>query len=679
MAEDILPPLPPGEEQGLPSGGKKKGGFLSKLFSKKNEEPTEPSFAPITSEPPKPAPGVPDNINLDDIRKQLGLEPAFGEEVPEPPQLPSKEKKAEKKVGKKDLEGIHKQVLDFPQISEPPKIQPKTKSFILEEDLEEPAQIKLTQKPAPSRASAGDEKTDWTSDVKAEDKGARSSEFVKEVQPIAIEIKKKSDFIHEVTPEIEKSAEPPKTEFLEEVHPEKVKALAKEIKRKRFDEKRGIQYEPEVSLEEEKEPTEDELQIEAAIRVAIEESEEEAEEKILEPIQIHMGKKHEEKPVKKENHGIKHHLKEQLHKEHAHHEALHKEHDHKEPLHHEQEHAHHAELHQKHDRKEPLHHEHAHHEHAYHEALHQAGIHHIHHEKEEPEKPIEKHRTLIDVEKDLRQKLTEQIRKEERGKLVAEFDEKKKSLEKEFEEKSKEHESASTEKKKELDKREKEIEKQRQELEQEKIMIAGKSNKYDFKEKQLRKEKSEWAEEKEKMETEKKEFEDEKAEAEELKPKLAVMRKDYANLQSRMHEIYDKLKEFENKEAELHKLEQKIAEKELLLRKAQTRLEEAEASIKEKGFAGYLESEARQEPIVSPKFEEKDLIKETHMEVYELIDSCRSMIRVGNIGEAKKLYMQLREIYSNVKIRGPEKELLYTAIRELYDDIKLGEMEGPGA
>jgi len=617
VPDDILPPVPPGEERVV--SVEKKGGLFSKLFSKKRDVSLEPlpqqEPSPLTITP-KAAPDVPDNINLDNIRKQLGLQPAFDNleaEVPEPPKLEPKATAKAKPVSKTSKEslGIEKQLFDFTEIPEPPKIKSQENKEVLEENVVE-APDKISK--VPSKKSFKEEKTkevsrpvDWASEVKAEDKNKPASDFTSEVELASADEKtnKGSDFTKEVLPEAEKSSAPPKHEFLAEVHPEHVKELAKELKRKEFAAKKGIHYEPDVSLEEEPiasgKAVGEEVKIESVIKEIVDE---ELEDSGYAPLEEKYEEKHE-----------KHHLDHEHHIEHEHH---------------------------------------------------------IDHEKSaENHTQAQASRSLIDAEKDLRLKLTAKIREEEREKLEEELEKEKLTMQKELDEQKKTVESEK-----------RALEKEKQQLEQEKISSAGKINKYDFKEKMIRKEKSDFAAEKEEFQKEikrlaeeKEEFEEQKEEAHSLLKKLPQLRKDYESLNEKMKHLYDKIKGLDDKEAGLKKIEKNIEDKKKLLGEAQGRLEDTEQKIKQEGFSDYLEMEVKEEPLISPKFEEKDLLKQTHLEIYNMIDECKELVRKGSISEAKQGYMDLRRVYSDVKIQGPEKDSLYNAIRELYDDIKLAEME----
>ena len=44
----------------------------------------------------------------------------------------------------------------------------------------------------------------------------------------------------------------------------------------------------------------------------------------------------------------------------------------------------------------------------------------------------------------------------------------------------------------------------------------------------------------------------------------------------------------------------------------------------------------------------------------------------------KNIYMEIRNAYEGVNLKGADRDLLHTAIRELYDDIKLAELDREG-
>lgn len=647
MAEDILPPAPPGEERPIQREEKKKGGFLNGLFKKKKEEYEEPIIPiPPKSEPAKitPKPEIPQDINLDDIRKQLGLQPDFQEEAPEISQPPKIIKLEEEKPAPKPATGIERHLFELPDIDEPPRLDAKPKPALEEDLLKEP----------PKMSPGG-----WTSDLEKEKDvlgfSDFDSDFIKDVDKQGTG--KTSEFTQEALKK-EEPAKPGGENFLTDISPKEVKAFAKGMKRKKFEQEKGISYEPEVNLEQpdiieeareeeellEESPEEEIRELKAKLRDELFRShkkklEEEEDKKAGPPIppapplpppaqQSIMPQKpaapslppeqlQEEietpKPLTTEPDFLPEEFpqsKEDIS------QILEPPPDEPEKSLEEQK----PDKKKEKERKKEL-------------------------KKEEKEKKkeesIDSSRPIVEIEKEFREKITGQIREEEKAKLEKNYEELRKALEK-----------------------------QKEMIEQEKIMVAGKVSKYEFKEKQLRKEKSGFADEKEN-------FSNEKKEAVELLRKLPSLREDHDKLQGRMIEIYERLKEYNHKEDGLLQIEKNIIEKEKALGQAQKRLEEMEEKIREKGFADYLEAEVKNQHLISPQFEEKDLLKDADIGLYNLIDECKSLIINRNIIEAKNIYMQLRDAYTTIKVEGAEKDLLYTTIRELYDDIKLAEMEHP--
>jgi len=156
LAKDILPPAPPGEQK--PVLKEKKKGFLGGLFGKKMQENiqgTQPAQATTLSDPKPgattpagPAHEVPDNINLEDIRKQLGLDSFSGEEIPEPPQMAAGQKKtASESFDLPDIEAaIASSKVEQPIIFEENNVEEPTRIL--------PMEIKSVEKRSDKKQSA---------------------------------------------------------------------------------------------------------------------------------------------------------------------------------------------------------------------------------------------------------------------------------------------------------------------------------------------------------------------------------------------------------------------------------------------------------------------------------------------------------------------------------------------
>lgn len=707
MADDILPPLPPGEERRAAAKEEKKGGFLGKLFGKKKEKPAEPTpvFQPLT--PLKSSPDVSPDINLDAIRKELGLNPAFGG-VEEPAKITQPAKAKEKPK----VFGLENGVLSLPDIEMPPEYEAGNEKLafedenlvdmppkIVEQDLtkKEDKKAKWWQKQGELKPKQAVDNLSWTSNIEKGQGQTGNAEFLKDTIP-ELELKKPANAPEFIADAIPKQTEPPaKSGFVQDVSPKEVKRLAREMKRKQFEEKKGISYEPEVNIDDKPEPADEtlleerddetlfddspeqeieNLKAKLFAEISVKEPKEEPpkaplppekdakkpmkiklienELKVPQPPQATEASKQklaapdEEKP-EEPNPAGEPELPELLKSDEFDIEeppkisiddlglAEEKPAETKSP----------SEL-KKDAKKEAK------------EAKEEA--------KDAMKEKGKEAKLLKDVEKELKTKvsseLADKIRIEERAKAEMELESRRQEIviQKQELEKQKQSSEAAIEKKRQ------ELEKSRQAVEQDKIMLAGKINQYDFKEKQLKKENAE-------LEKDRDNFKKETGEAKELIKKLPTMRTEYDSLQSKMKSIYDKLKEYEHKESDLLKLERSIDEKQKLLAKEQSLLEETEEQIHEKGFSGYLENEVSKEPIVSKVFESKDIMREPHLEVYSMIDQCKVMIREKNIPDAKRIYMQIRDVYSSIKTAGPDKDLIYTAVRELYDDIKLAEMD----
>jgi len=61
----------------------------------------------------------------------------------------------------------------------------------------------------------------------------------------------------------------------------------------------------------------------------------------------------------------------------------------------------------------------------------------------------------------------------------------------------------------------------------------------------------------------------------------------------------------------------------------------------------------------------------SNLHLYKLIDQCKSALGKNKLSEARHVYNQLRDEFSQSTLSSHEKSVLYNSIRELYDDIHL--------
>jgi hypothetical protein len=226
---------------------------------------------------------------------------------------------------------------------------------------------------------------------------------------------------------------------------------------------------------------------------------------------------------------------------------------------------------------------------------------------------------------ELKEKLKDQVRDEERAKLFKELDDEKAKFQKE-----------------------------KAELEQQKSMME-----------KLAVQKQNMAKIKEDIAVERALLQDDKEESKKIKADLAKIKQEYKDWQSRVKEINDKI--------DINKrIEENLADREKALQEAQEKLGSMEHLIREHGFSDFLETELKQKEIEYPEYNGKeDDLKEPHGEVFVLADQCRNLIWQNKLDEAKGIYMQAREMYHGMLANGDQNEQVYMLIRELYDDLNL--------
>ena len=725
MADDLLPPLPPGQKR----KEKSKGGFLGLFGKPKASEPSaaaplkeaplfkpgpQPTLQPAVVSKPAQEPVKPQleeqgkklGLEIDDLRKGLGLEaypqepPAF---MPDHPVLRQEEKApaAERKAEAKQPEPKPKQpaesseqdeLFDLPEldIPVPPKEleakpdQAPEKSGLRTAPGEFSFRIASTQ----AATKEKEEKPFFSIDdileapQKIEPKDKADESWLKEPEPLkqaakakpgaeeedwakelssSKRLKGKSDFAASF--EEAKQSSDAHPEYLEELEPDEIKKSAREIKRKALEERKAAVYAPETKvIDAEPEDEDDTL---------MEESPQEEIDDIKRRLRMALGGKlrpEEEMPYEPPKIQITQmpvgpSKSSVLARETE--ERLADEIRQQERLRVE-------------EKKELLEEQAADEKQKLNDAKKKL---------QETEKNLQleseaKKKNLEEAEKKLQleaeqalAKLKEQSRqqkakleeqgRQDKAKLDVQLKELKEKLEDEYNTKLSELEDARIK----LEAYKEKMEKEKQELEQQKIMAAGQANKNTFKEKQLKAFEIE-------IDREKQELEKNKNNAEALIKKLPELRKEHDDIAKKMREMYERIQAYESRQKELHELDSEIRKNEQALIEAQQRLIATEARIKEKGFADYLAIEINQDTLVSTKFEEPDILRASNLEFYNLIDNCKSLVREKNIKAAKNSYMELRNAYNTLPVQGMEKDMIYTAIRELYDDIKLAEMEG---
>jgi hypothetical protein len=170
---------------------------------------------------------------------------------------------------------------------------------------------------------------------------------------------------------------------------------------------------------------------------------------------------------------------------------------------------------------------------------------------------------------------------------------------------------------------------------------------------------------KEEVRQERADMQREQEESRKLRAELAKLKNEHSDWQARIKEINEKL--------DINKrIEENLAERELALKEAQEKLAGMEQMIKERGFSEFLGEELNKKEIHYPEYNgHEDDLKKPYGELYELTDECRNLIWQNKLDDAKGIYMRAREMYHGIISSGDQNEELYMLIRELYDDLNL--------
>jgi hypothetical protein len=281
--------------------------------------------------------------------------------------------------------------------------------------------------------------------------------------------------------------------------------------------------------------------------------------------------------------------------------------------------------------------------------------------------PVEKPEEKVEKEKRVEDDKEKSISQERPPEITPAFDEEglRRRLEKEAADKAADAVSNEREA----------LKKEKQAFEQEKISVAGKANRIDFREKQLNKMQEDIDQSKKDLEnqrslitSERNQLDKDREESQKIEQSLPAMKAEYDKLMAKLDSLKDQIRINSQ-------MEENLKRRETALAQAQTRLEEMEERIKDQGFSEYLESELKGHKLVAPKIPNENVLKEKNPDIYNLLEDCKTLVSKNKIGEAKEVYMRLRNIYQHMPQEDPLKELVYTLIRELYDDINLASIK----
>lgn len=620
-----MPPAPPGEDK------KSKKGFLSKIFSgKEKENLKETAAAPLPETPPAPglmaAPPLKDDepekasaatgsddLDLDKIRKQLGLDNA--EPTPKSPSYlpeePSKnELKAKPRPSIDDLKPRYspKDTLSLPKLED--SVSKYDPSDFAKDPRDQAPGVEIPKSPI-EEAIPDYKSVDYPFDLKKDYKSIEKPRPVKDVKWTEDiepeEINKSSQFTKDIISKPEEAKKGEKSEFLEDVGEEAKEARKDEKKAepKKLDKKQEKDIDVPMPPETDKarggfDFTQEPEPVTPGAK--------EIELPDIEPLPGESPLKKEEKRAAEIKPEAKPEDKRTVPEEKP--ARKHGKHDH-----------------QKAENKEQPE-----------EKLEEVKPERI---EDQPEQRRAISERILKFTEKVRANIRREVKTEEKKKLLKQIEEERKALQDE-----------------------------KEAFEKEKIRVAGLDNKLKFKEKQISKEREGIEKEKQSLKAEREQLEADRKDAKSLKAKLPHLRREDERLTKHIMDMKERLELNE-------KIEKNLGQREAALKEAQESLEKMEAAIRERGFSEFLDNTISGRQVVYPSFSGKeDEQTKPHSEIYEIVDECRGLIWEHKLEEAKRAYMKARDIYNKLEGKVPESEEIYNLIRELYDDINLALIKG---
>jgi hypothetical protein len=94
----------------------------------------------------------------------------------------------------------------------------------------------------------------------------------------------------------------------------------------------------------------------------------------------------------------------------------------------------------------------------------------------------------------------------------------------------------------------------------------------------------------------------------------------------------------------------------------------------EQSYKSYLDTKIETTPIGQPDRDSSNEVMDVRskqLPIYAKVEDCRQALESKDLEKAKRLYAELREDFQKAKVPAEERSVLYTNIRELYDDIHL--------
>lgn len=154
------------------------------------------------------------------------------------------------------------------------------------------------------------------------------------------------------------------------------------------------------------------------------------------------------------------------------------------------------------------------------------------------------------------------------------------------------------------------------------------------------------------------------------------------NLEEQRKSLEQKEKEIELREKRIYSKQRNVDKKEISVEYAKNIIEEEKNKLIDDEFEQYLHDQLKgvnsgitfgdMNTLKNLKIPD---LSDKNRSIYQLIDSCKDMLRNSKVSEAKVFYNQIRDRYYDGSFdSNQEKESIHNMIRTLYDEINLADI-----
>ncbi len=154
------------------------------------------------------------------------------------------------------------------------------------------------------------------------------------------------------------------------------------------------------------------------------------------------------------------------------------------------------------------------------------------------------------------------------------------------------------------------------------------------------------------------------------------------NLEEKRKKLETKEKEISVRESVLHKKERNVDKKSVAVEYQKDIIESEKGKLVDDEFEQYLHNQLGMLKSTGINIDDMNFVNNLSIpsvvrgnSIYQLIDTCRDLVKSNRVTEAKVFYNQVRDKYYGSKFSSDrEKESVHNLIRTLYDEINLADI-----